>query len=706
MDTKLDPKVHAQQVADMAARRNFGIMAHIDAGKTTVSERILYFTGRIRKVQEVHEGAATMDYMQEERERGITITSAATFCHWQDKKMVLIDTPGHVDFTAEVERSLRVLDGAVAVFDAVSGVEAQSETVWRQAERYGVPRLCFINKMDRAGADFEAAVQSIRTRLGAKSVPIQLPHVVEQELKGCIDLVEMDYVSWTAEGDMTRGPIPAELADKAKAARGQMIEDVAEYSDALMENYLEGKAVSVDEIKLAIRKGTIIRHMFPCLAGAALRNRGVQPLLDAICDYLPSPLDLADIKGQKAARDPTEVLRKHDQNEPFCGLAFKTINDPNGDLTFVRIYSGVLNRGDEVYNTGKTKYERIGRLLRMHANQREPMDRVRAGDICAVIGLKQTYTGDTLCTPDHPVLLEAMKFPDTVISQSIEPKNNGERDKLSEALGRLAKEDPTFRRFTDEETGETIVAGMGELHLEIIASRLQREFKVEINTGRPRVAYRQTIARAVDIEGKHVKQSGGKGQYGVVYVKFEPVLGSTEVTFENEIVGGSIPKEFIGAVEDGIMDTCAKGGELGLPIVGLKAVLYDGKYHDVDSNEMAFKIAGFLAVRGALEQGGQVILEPLMKLEVNVPDEFLGAVIGDLNSRRMQIEDLGSAAGNLRTIRGKVPIAEMFQYSTTLRSFTQGRGVFSMEPSEYAPVPKSLQEVIVKEQRERKAAKK
>ena len=681
-------------------------MAHIDAGKTTTTERILYYTGVSHKMGEVHEGSAVMDWMEQEQERGITITSAATTCFWRDTRINIIDTPGHVDFTAEVERSLRVLDGAVAVFDAVSGVEAQSETVWRQAERYGVPRLCFINKMDRAGADFDMAVKSIRTRLGAKPVPIQVPHVVEQELVGCVDLVEMDYVAWNAEGDVSRHPIPAELVEKAKAARAQMLEDVAEYSDALMENYLEGKEVSVDEVKLAIRKGTIIRHMFPCLAGAALRNRGVQSLLDAICDYLPSPLDLADIKGQKAARDATEVTRKHDENEPFSGLAFKTINDPNGDLTFVRVYSGVLNRGDEVYNTGKTKYERIGRLLRMHANQREPMDRVRAGDICAVIGLKQTYTGDTLCAPDHPILLEAMKFPDTVISQSIEPKNNGERDKLSEALGRLAKEDPTFRRFTDEETGETIVAGMGELHLEIISSRLQREFKVEVVTGRPRVAYRQTISRAVDVEGKHVKQSGGKGQYGVVNVKFEPLPGSTEVVFENDIVGGAIPKEFISAVEDGIMETCAKGGDLGLPIVGLKAVLYDGKYHDVDSNEMAFKIAGFLAVRGALEQSGTVVLEPLMKLEVNVPDEFLGAVIGDLNSRRMQIEDLGQGAGNLRTIRGKVPIAEMFQYSTTLRSFTQGRGVFSMEPSEYSPVPRSIQEVIVKEQLARKAAKK
>ena len=700
----MDPKLHAQQVADMASRRNFGIMAHIDAGKTTVSERILFFTGRIRKTQEVHEGGATMDYMDEERERGITITSAATFCNWQDKRMVLIDTPGHVDFTAEVERSLRVLDGAVAVFDAVSGVEAQSETVWRQAERYGVPRICFVNKMDRAGASFEDTIDSIRTRLGARPVAIQLPILEGQELTGVVDLVEMDAIFFESDGNLTRGPIPEEFRERADEARGELIETVADFSDALLETYLEGGDVSNDEIRLAIRKGTIIRHVFPVLCGAALRNRGVQPLLDAICDYLPSPLDLDPVKGTIGPRDHTEILRPHDENAPFAGLAFKTVSDPNGDLTFVRVYSGVLRRGEEILNTGRSKHERVGRLLRMHANQREPMDRVRAGDICAVVGLKQTVTGDTLCDPDHPVLLESMQFPQTVISQSVEPKNRGDRDKLGEALNRLAKEDPTFRRFTDDETQETIIAGMGELHLEIIASRLNREFKVEVVTGKPRVAYRQTLSRSCEVEGRHIKQSGGSGQYGVVKVQFDPVPGGTTVEFENAISGGAIPKEFIPAIEEGILGYCEAGGDLKVPIVGLKATLIDGKYHDVDSSEIAFRTAGVLAIRGAVEQAGCTVLEPLMKLEVQVPDDYVGAVIGDLNSRRAHIEDMAQGAGNLRIVRGKVPIAEMFQYSTTLRSLTQGRGTFSMEPSEYSPLPRSLQEVVLRDLRERRAA--
>jgi elongation factor G len=700
----MDPKLHAHQIAEMAARRNFGIMAHIDAGKTTVSERILYFTGKIRQTKEVHEGGATMDYMEEERERGITITSAATSCKWRDKNLILIDTPGHVDFTAEVERSLRVLDGAVAVFDGVAGVEAQSETVWRQAERYQVPRICFVNKLDRAGASFDACVRSIVDRLGVKPVPLQFPVMNGQEIVGIVDLVERDFMQWTDQGDMTRGPVPEAVAAQVDAARNAMIEAVADYSDALLETYLEGGHVSRDEIRLAIRKGTISRHMYPVLCGAALKNKGVQPLLDAVCEYLPSPLDIPPVRGTKGPRNHEEVTRKHDENEPFCGLAFKSIHDPNGDLTFVRIYSGVLKRGDEVYNTGKGKYERAGRILKMHANQREPLESCKAGDIVAVVGLKQSYTGDTLCDPNHPVLLEAMSFPQTVISQSVEPKNRGDRDKLGEALSRLAKEDPTFRRFTDPETEETIIAGMGELHLEIIASRLQREFKVEVVTGRPRVAYRMTISKAGEIEGRHVKQSGGSGQYGIVRVVFEQNLGSTEVEFVDEIVGGAIPREYIPAVEDGIREICEQGTELKLPIVGVKARLVDGKYHDVDSSEMAFRTAGNIAVREALAQLGFVILEPLMKLEVTCPDEHTGAVIGDLNSRRMVIEDLGQAPGNVRTIRGKVPIAEMFQYSTTLRSLTQGRGNFSMEPAEYQPVPRSLQDVIVKEIKEKRAA--
>ena len=703
LELLMDPKLLAAHIAKMSAIRNFGIMAHIDAGKTTVSERILYFTGKIRQVKEVHDGGATMDYMEEERERGITITSAATSAKWGDKNLMLIDTPGHVDFTAEVERSLRVLDGAVAVFDGVAGVEAQSETVWRQAERYGVPRVCFVNKLDRAGASFEFCVQSMRDRLGAKPVPIQMPIVVEQQIVGIADLIEMDWIQFDDLGAMTRSPIPAEYVAEAEKRRTEMIEAIAEYSDALLETYLAGGTVTRDEIRVAIRKGTLLRHMHPVLGGAALRNRGVQPLLDAVCAFLPSPLDLEPIKGTKSMKDKTEETRPHESEAPFSGLAFKSISDPNGDLTFVRVYSGVLNRGDEVFNTGKQKYERIGRILRMHADQREPLEKCEAGEICAIVGFKQTYTGDTLCDPKHPILLEAMNFPDTVISQSIEPKVRGERDRLSEALNRLSKEDPTFRRFTDPETDETIIAGMGELHLEIIASRLAREFRVEVVTGRPRVAYRQTLSKAGEIEGRHVKQSGGSGQYGIVNVIFEPVADSTEVEFVDEIVGGSVPREFIGPIEDGIRNICEQGGELRIPVVGIKARLIDGKYHDVDSSEMAFRAAGQLAVREALAILGSTLLEPLMKLEVTVPDEYMGGVLGDLNSRRMNIEELGQGVGTLRTIRGTVPIAEMFQYSTTLRSLTQGRGNFSMEPSKYTPLPRSLAEVVLKDLRERRA---
>ena len=702
----MDPKVHAHQIADLAARRNFGIMAHIDAGKTTVSERILYYTGVIRKTQEVHDGGATMDYMDDEKERGITITSAATFCEWKGKKLSLIDTPGHVDFTAEVERSLRVLDGAVAVFDAVSGVEAQSETVWRQATRYNVPRICFVNKMDRAGADFWGCVESIRTRLGAKAVPIQVPIMDGQNMRGAIDLVEMEIILAQDGADPIRtkdlSEVSEEIREDAQRARIEMIEAIADYSDALMETYLEGGHVTRDEIRHALRQGTLRCAMHPVLCGSALKNRGVRSLLDAISDYLPSPYDLAPITGVAGPKDDTEVVRNHDENEPFSGLAFKTVSDPNGDLTFVRVYSGVLKRGDEVLNVRTGKRERIGRLLRMHANQREAMDQIRAGDICAVVGVKNTITGDTLADRNHPILLESMDFPDTVISMSIAPQNRGDRDKLSEALARLAREDPTFRRFTDAETEETIIAGMGELHLEIIASRLTREFKVPVTTGKPRVAYRQTLSRSVEVEGKHVKQTGGSGQFGVVKVKFESDPEHPEFVFENKIVGGSIPKEYIPAVEDGIRKYCEDGGELRLPIVGVRAFLMDGKAHEVDSSELAFRAAGRLAIKGAMEQGGCTILEPLMKVEVQVPDEFVGAVIGDLNSRRMQIEDLSQGPGDIRIVRGKVPIAETFQYSTTLRSLTQGRATFSMEPNEYVPVPRSLQDVIVAEQRERR----
>ena len=705
----MDPKLHAHQVADLASRRNFGIMAHIDAGKTTVSERILYYTGVIRKVQEVHDGGATMDYMEDEKERGITITSAATYCEWKGKKLSLIDTPGHVDFTAEVERSLRVLDGAVAVFDAVSGVEAQSETVWRQATKYNVPRICFVNKMDRAGADFFGCIESIRKRLGAKAVPIQVPIMDGQNMMGAIDLVEMEVILAQEGDDPIRtkdlDSVSPEIRAQAEKSRIEMIEAIADYSDALMETYLEGGHVTRDEIRQALREGTLRSAMHPVLCGSALKNRGVRSLLDAICDYLPSPHDLEPLTGATGPKDETEQVRKHDENEPFCGLAFKTVSDPNGDLTFVRVYSGVLNRGDEVVNVRTGKKERIGRLLRMHANNREAMDRVRAGDICAVVGLKHSITGDTLADKAKPIMLESMEFPDTVISMSINPESRGDRDKLGEALARLAKEDPTFRRFTDPETEETIIAGMGELHLEIIASRLLREFKVPVITGKPRVAYRQTLAKAIEVEGRHVKQTGGSGQFGVCKVQFEPDHESTDITFESKVVGGRVPKEFIPAIEYGIVKYCEDGGDLRLPIVGVKATLVDGKSHDVDSSEIAFRAAGRLAIRGALEQAGCTIMEPLMRIEVTTPDEFVGNVIGDLNSRRMQIDEIAQGPGDIRIVRGKVPIAETFQYSTTLRSLTQGRANFSMEPCEYMPVPRSLQEVIVKEQLARRKKK-
>jgi elongation factor G len=696
----MDPKVHARQVADMAARRNIGIMAHIDAGKTTVSERILYYTGRIRQTKEVHDGGATMDYMAEEKERGITITSAATYCEWRDKKITLIDTPGHVDFTAEVERSLRVLDGAVAVFDAVSGVEAQSETVWRQAQRYDVPRICFINKMDKAGADYQKAVQSIRDRLGAKAVPIQLPILEDGQVKGAVDLIEMDVI-WSVEGDdAIRKPIPEGLQEAAEEARTMLIEEVAEYSDALLETYLEGGEVSRSEIRQALRIGTLRCAMHPVLAGSALKDKGVKSLLDAVCEYLPSPLDMPPIEGFAGVDDHTPASRKHDENEPFTGLAFKTVSDPNGDLTFVRVYSGVLHRGDEVWNANRGRKERIGRLLRMHANQREPMERVRAGDICAVIGLKHTYTGNTLChRGKDEIVLESMDFPDAVISMKIEPKSRGDRDKLGTALARLAKEDPTFQRYSDPETDETIIAGMGELHLEVICHRLAREYKVEVVTGQPRVAYRQCLSKTLELDYRHIKQTGGSGQFAVVKIQFEPT-GETDIEFENAISGGAVPKEYIPAVEAGVRDYCEKGGELKLPIVGMKATLVDGKSHDVDSSEMAFKTAGLMATREAFAKSGTNILEPIMKIEVQVPEEHMGEVLGDLNSRRVLIEELAQGMGNVRNIRGKVPIAEMFQYSTTIRSLTQGRGTYSMEPSEYAPVPRSLQEVIIKERRE------
>jgi elongation factor G len=690
----------------VSKRRNIGIMAHIDAGKTTVTERILFYSGRIRKVGEVHDGATTMDFMDEERARGITIKSAATYLQWQDQYITLIDTPGHVDFTVEVERSLRVLDGAVAVFDAVSGVEAQSETVWRQASKYSVARLCFVNKMDRVGADFNNTVNDIRTKLVEPiPVPIQLPIGAESAFKGIVDLVEMKAIYFQEDKTFTEAAIPDDLKAAAAAAREKLIEDVSDVSDVVLEKFLHGDEVTVDELRAAIRAGTIRGTIAPVLAGSALKNKGVQQLLDAVCWYLPAPEELPPVKGLNPRTDE-HVEAKVDPAAPFCGLAFKTVGDPNGDLTFVRIYSGTLNQGQKMWNPVRNREERVGRLLRMHADKREQIESAVAGDIVAVVGVKHSLTGDTLCLDDHQIVLEAMSFPEAVISMSVEPKVRGDRDKLNEALAQVAKEDPTFRRYTDSETGETIIAGMGELHLEIVVSRLKGEHNVEAVVGRPRVAYRQTLSANCEAEGRHVKQTGGHGQFGIARVRFEVLTGTNEIEFENETVGGSIPKEFVPAIEDGIRTYCAEGGDLRFPFVGLKACLYDGKYHDVDSSEMAFVAAGKLAVRAAIEKVGTTILEPIMSFEVTSPAEFVGPVVGDLMRRRAVVAENTDKSG-AKVIRGKVPISEMFQYSTTLRSMTQGRANFSLEPCEYSPVPKNLAQKIVEDRiAQRKAQQK
>jgi elongation factor G len=682
--------------APASKRRNIGIMAHIDAGKTTVTERILFYSGRIRKVGEVHDGATTMDFMDEERARGITIKSAATYLQWQDQAITLIDTPGHVDFTAEVERSLRVLDGCVAVFDAVSGVEAQSETVWRQASKYHVSRLCFVNKMDRVGANFGNTVSDIRAKLvDPIPVPIQLPIGAESNFKGVVDLVQMKAVIFNEDKTFTETAIPEDMKEAAAAAREKLIEDVSDMSDVVLEKFLHGDEISVEEIRAAIRAGTIRGTIAPVLAGSALKNKGVQQLLDAVCWYLPAPEELPPMKGVKFGTEE-HIEAPADPALPPCVLAFKTVGDPNGDLTFIRIYSGTVQQGMRLFNPTRNRDERVGRLIRMHADKREQIESAAAGDIVAVVGFKSTITGDTLCDQDHAVVLESMDFPDAVISMSVEPKTRGDRDKLNEALAQVAKEDPTFRRYTDSETGETIISGMGELHLEIVVSRLKGEHNVEAVVGRPRVAYRQTLAANCEAEGRHVKQTGGHGQFGVARVRFEVLSGTNEIEFEDEVVGGSIPKEFIPAIEDGIRTYCAEGGDLRFPFVGIRAALYDGKYHDVDSSEMAFIAAGKLAIRAAIEKVGTTILEPIMRFEVTVPEEFLGPVMGNLSSRRAVVDESTDRSG-AKVIRGKVPIAEMFQYSTTLRSMTQGRGNFSLEPCEYSPVPKNLKEKIVED---------
>jgi elongation factor G len=676
--------------------RNFGIMAHIDAGKTTTTERILFYTGVTHKIGEVHEGTTVMDWMEQERERGITITSAATTAFWREHRLNIIDTPGHVDFTIEVERSLRVLDGACAVFDAVNGVEPQSETVWRQADKYEVPRICFINKMDRVGADFFMSVDTIKEKLGAKPVPLQLPIGREDKFRGMVDLVKMKGITFD---DETMGAkyqeieIPAELAEQAKEYRAALEESVAEVDDELMAKYLDGHALSNEEVKKGLRKGVIALKFFPVLCGTAFKNKGVQQILDAVVDYLPSPLDVPPIKG--VDMKGVEVVRGTSDSEPFAALAFKLMNDPFvGNLTFIRVYSGKLEAGSYVYNATKDKKERVGRLLQMHANKREEIKEVLAGDIAAAVGLRSSTTGDTLCTEDKPVILERMVFPEPVISVAVEPKTKGDSDKMGLALQRLQMEDPSFRVHTDEETGQTIMRGMGELHLEILVDRMLREFKVEANVGKPQVAYRETITRKVESEGRYIRQTGGRGQYGHCWLRLVPQEPGAGFSFENETVGGSIPKEFITPIEKGIVEAMQGGVLAGFPMVDIKVEVFDGSFHDVDSSEMAFKIAGSMGFKDGAAKAGPVLLEPIMNVEVLTPDEYMGDVIGDLNSRRGKIHGMNPRAG-VQVITAQVPLAEMFGYATDLRSKTQGRATYTMQFAHYAQVPNSIAETIV-----------
>ena len=676
--------------------RNIGIIAHIDAGKTTTTERILYYTGRIYKIGEVHEGAATMDWMEQERERGITITAAATTATWQDHRINIIDTPGHVDFTVEVERSMRVLDGGVVVFDAVAGVEPQSETVWRQADKYGVPRICFVNKMDRVGANYWRTIDMIRERLNAVPVPIQLPIGLEAGFQGIIDLMSMQAIVYTDEMGKEPHPteIPDELMAEAQQHRERMIELIAETDDELTMRYLEGETITVEELKTALRRACLQARLVPILCGSALRNKGVQPMLDAVIDYLPSPLDVPPLEGINPVTGETEI-RAADENAPFAGLVFKIVADPFvGRLAYIRVYSGRLDAGSYALNSTKGKKERVGRLLQMHANHREEIPEVYAGDIAAIVGLKDTFTADTLCVSDEPIILEQIKFPEPVISQSIEPKTKSDQDKMTIALVRLAEEDPTFRVRTDPDSGQTIISGMGELHLEVITDRMRREFRVEAHVGRPQVAYRETITRAVTTRGRFVRQTGGRGMYGDCEVTFEPNEAGKGYEFVNKIVGASIPKEYIPAVDKGIREALETGGRAGYPVVDIRAKLIDGSFHPVDSNEMAFTIAGSMALKEAVEKGRPVILEPIMRIEVITPEQFLGDVIGDLNSRRGHIESMDTRAG-AQVIRGFVPLANMFGYATDLRSSTQGRAVHSMEFDHYEPLPAALAEELV-----------
>jgi elongation factor G len=679
-------------------QRNIGIMAHIDAGKTTTTERILYYTGVNYKIGEVHDGAATMDWMEQEKERGITITSATTQCFWNGYRVNIIDTPGHVDFTIEVERSLKVLDGAVAVFCAVGGVEPQSETVWRQADKYHVPRIAFVNKMDRVGADFFRVVEMMKERLGSRPLPIQLPLGAEESFEGVIDLVKMKAISW--KGDQLGAKyeyvdIPVDLVEQAEKYRQNLIETVCEADEALMEKYFEGEELTEEELKSAIRKGTVNLLFNPVLCGSSFKNKGVQPLLDAVVDYLPSPLEVPAIKGVNPLTGQEEVRESKDES-PFAALAFKIMADPYmGQLTYFRVYSGMLESGSYVLNSTKDKKERVGRLLKMHANKREEIKEIYAGDICATVGLKFTTTGDTLCSEDAPIVLESMEFPDPVISVAIEPKTKADQEKLSTALNKLAQEDPSFRVKVDEETGQTIISGMGELHLEIIVDRLVREYKVEANVGNPQVAYRETIKKKVTQEGKYIKQSGGRGQYGHVWLDVEPLEAGKGFEFANKIVGGTIPKEYIPAVEKGVREAMESGVMAGYPVVDIKVTLFDGSYHEVDSSEMAFKIAGSLCFKEAMRKASPILLEPIMKVEVIVPDEYMGDVMGDLSSRRGRIEGM-EARGSAQVIRCKVPLKEMFGYATVLRSLTQGRATYTMLFDHYEEVPSNISEEIIK----------
>jgi elongation factor G len=672
-------------------------MAHIDAGKTTATERVLFYTGITHRIGEVHEGTATMDYMEQEQERGITITSAATTCMWKDVRINIIDTPGHVDFTAEVERSLRVLDGAVALFDSVSGVQPQTETVWRQGDKYKVPRICFVNKMDKAGADFEHVVDTIRKRLGARPVALQIPIGAETNFKGVIDLIEMRAVVWHDESmgaEFSIEPIPADLQKKAEAFRTQLIEVIAETDDVLLEKFLEGELPTIAELKAGIRQATIDLKVFPVICGSAFKNKGIQTLMDAVIDYLPSPLDKPPVEGIDPDHPGSVVSRKPDDNEPLAALAFKIINDPFGKLCFVRVYSGSLKTGDTVLNPRTGKTDRIGRLVKMHANKREDVTEILAGDICAVVGLKELKTGDTLCPQDHPIALGAITFPDTVISVAIEPKTKADQEKMGVALSRLADEDPTFKVRTDEDSGQTIISGMGELHLEILVDRMRREHKVEANVGEPKVAFRETIRKKAEAEGKYIRQTGGSGNYGHCKLRVEPNTPGAGYEFVNEIKSGSVPKEYIKPIDQGVQGALELGILAGFPMVDVKVTLYDGSYHEVDSNEMAFKFAGSIAFKEAARKANPVLLEPVMAVEVTVPEEFMGVIIGDINSRRGRIEGMDRLAGS-QVIKAIVPLKEMFGYVNEIRSSTQGRASYSMQFARYEEAPRMIADEII-----------